>query len=64
MAADLKALKYELFEAQSQIIQLQKNAIDELFRIIMLHDDITDADTVAAVDMINEAAQIRAEHQL
>ena len=64
MADDLKDLKYELFEAQSKIIQLQKEVIDELFLIIMLHGDITDDDKAAAVAKINEAAQLRAEHQL
>jgi len=64
MADDLKDLKYELFEAQSKIIQLQKEVIDGLFLIIMLHGDITDDDTAAAVAKINEAAQLRAEYQL
>ncbi len=60
----LSEVKYELFEAQNQIIKLQADAIEELLLITMLHAEITDSDTAKAVEKINEAAQIRAEHQL
>lgn len=60
----LAEVKYELFEAQNQIIKLQADAIEELLLITMLHAEITDSDTAKAVKKINEAAQIRAEHQL
>ncbi len=60
----LAEVKLELFEAQNQIIKLQADAIEELLLITMLHTEIADDDTAKAVEKINEAAQIRAEHQL
>lgn len=60
----LAEVKCELFEAQNQIIKLQADAIEELLLITMLHSEISDGDTAKAVEKINEAAQIRAEHRL
>ena len=61
---DIIDIKYELFETQAQIIQLQSDAIKELFLLLMLQTNITDEDTSKAVEKINEAARLRAEHRL
>lgn len=60
---DIRDIKYEVFEAQSQIIKLQAEALDKLFLILTLQG-VTDEEMSKATTKINEAAQIRAEHQL
>lgn len=64
MAEDMKDIKYEVFEAQSEIIRLQSEVIDDLFRLLAIHAELDEADTQAAVEKINRAAMLRAEHEL
>ena len=64
MAEDMRDVKYEVFEAQSEIIRLQSEVIDDLFRLLAIHAELDEADTQAAVEKINRAAMLRAEHEL
>lgn len=64
MADEMKDIKYEVFEAQSEIIRLQSEVIDDLFRLLAIHAELDEADTQAAVEKINRAAMLRAEHEL
>lgn len=64
MAEDMRDIKYEVFEAQSEIIRLQSEVIDDLFRLLAIHAELDEADTQAAVEKINRAAMLRAEHEL
>ena len=64
MAEDMKDIKYEVFEAQSEIIRLQSEVIDDLFRLLAIHAELDEADTQAAIEKINRAAMLRAEHEL
>lgn len=64
MAEDMRDIKYEVFEAQSEIIRLQSEVIDDLFRLLAIHAELDEADTQAAVEKINRAAMLRSEHEL
>lgn len=64
MAEDMRDIKYKVFEAQSEIIRLQSEVIDDLFRLLAIHAELDEADTQAAVEKINRAAMLRAEHEL
>lgn len=64
MRDNLKDIKLELFESQGAIIRLQSEVIDELFRLLCLHLEPEDFSKLPVIDKINEAAMIRAEHQL
>ena len=64
MAEDMRDIKCEVFEAQSEIIRLQSEVIDDLFRLLAIHAELDEADTQAAVEKINRAAMLRAEHEL
>ena len=64
MAEDMKDIKFEVFEAQSEIIRLQSVVIDDLFRLLAIHAELDEADTQAAIEKINRAAMLRAEHEL
>ncbi len=64
MADEMKDIKYEVFEAQSEIIRLQSEVIADLFRLLAIHAELDEADTQAAVEKINRAAMLRAEHEL
>ena len=58
---DEKELKLYLFERQSEIINLQREVIDDLFRVLMQYMTPEEADRLPALKKINQAATIRAE---
>ena len=60
----LLEIRLELFEAQNEIIRLQSECIDELFRLLCLHMGPEELSSLPAVGKINRAAALRAEHEL
>ena len=51
------------YEAQSEIINIQKDVIDELFRLLAMHLSTVELDSLEVIDKINEAAALRREYQ-
>ena len=51
----------ETVERLSEIIKLQSEAIDELFKLLAQHISAMELDRLDAIDKIDQAAQIRAE---
>lgn len=64
MGECIREIKLELFENQNKIIRLQSEAIDELFRLLAQHVEAEELDHLSVIDKINEAATLRAEHEL
>jgi len=60
----IESLQVELYEAQNEIIRLQSECIDELFRLLAIHIESEELSNIPAVNKINKAAMIRAEHEL
>lgn len=58
------SIAFELFESQSEIIRLQSEAIDELFRLLCQHMTALELDKLPVIDKIDRAASLRAEHNL
>lgn len=61
MPETLQEVKLELVEALSQIIEIQEECIDELFRLLAQHMEAEELNKLPILDRINEAAMIRAE---
>lgn len=59
MRNDIKDIKLEIFTAQQDIINLQSEAIDELLKLIVMHDDVSTADFASASEKIDKAEAIR-----
>ena len=51
------------YEVQSEIINIQKDVIDELFRLLAMHLSAVELDSLEVIDKINEAAALRREYQ-
>ena len=64
MRNNLRDIKLELFESQGAIIRLQSEVIDELFRLLCQHMGAEELSSLPVAEKINEAAMIRAEHEL
>ena len=64
MGDAIREIKLELFESQSEIIRIQSEVIDDLFRLLSMHMEAEELDNVPVVEKINRAASLRAEHQL
>lgn len=62
--AGITDVKLEVFEAQQEIIRLYSDVTNLLFRLLTLHTDVDEAETLEAVSKINDTAMLRAEHQL
>jgi hypothetical protein len=61
---DLKEVELELFAQQNEIIEAQNEAIKKLILLIKQYDDIRDEELKPITDLINHAADIRAEYNL
>ncbi len=59
MRNDIKDIKFEIFTAQQDIINLQSEAIDELLKLLAMHDDVSTADLASASEKIDKAEAIR-----
>lgn len=50
-----------IVDLQNEIIRIQSNVIDELFRLLSQHVTLEELDSLPVIAEINLAAQIRAE---
>lgn len=64
MSDAIREIKLELFESQSEIIRIQSEVIDDLFRLLSMHMEADELDSLPVLEKINRAALLRAEHQL
>jgi len=65
MRADrIREIKLELFESQNEIIRLQSECIDELFRLLAMHLEPEDLSSVPVIEKINRVVMIRTERGL
>lgn len=64
MSDAIREIKLELFESQSEIIRIQSEVIDELFGLLSQHMETGELDNIPAIEKINRAAKLRAEHSL
>lgn len=64
MGEVVREIKLELFERQSEVIRIQSEVIDDLFRLLSQHLEAEELDNLPVVEKINRAASLRAEHQL
>ena len=65
MMSDLvREIKLELFESQSEIIRIQSEVIDDLFRFLGQHLEADELDSLTVIEKINRAASLRREHEL
>lgn len=64
MSDAIREIKVELFERQNEIIRIQSEAIDELFRLLSMYIAAEELDSLPVIEKINRAAMIRAEHEL
>ena len=60
----VREIELELFESQNEIIRLQSECIEELFRLLAMHLEPEDLSTIPVIEKINKTAMFRAEHQL
>lgn len=51
----------EVVEILSTVTRMQADVIDDLFRVLMQHITVEEADALPVVAKINQIAQIRAE---
>lgn len=51
----------EIIEKQNEIIRTQSEAIDDLFRMLIQHITVEEADTLPALEKMNHAAKLRKE---
>lgn len=60
----IREIKLELFESQSEIIRIQSEVIDDLFRLLSQHIAADELDSLPVIQKINRAAMLRNEHEL
>lgn len=60
----LSDVKIEVFTRQSEIIRLQAEIIDELFRLLTQHLTAIELDKLPVIEKINDVARIREENNL
>ena len=51
----------EVIERQNEIIRLQADSINELFKLLIEHITVEEADKLSVLKKINLAAEIKAE---
>ena len=64
MSKFIREIRLEIFESQSEIIRIQSEVIDDLFRLLSQHMEAEELDSLPVISKINEAATLRREHQL
>lgn len=64
MSDAIREIKIELFEAQNEIIRLQSEVIDEMLKLLSMHLEPQELNSLPAIEKINKAAMIRREHEL
>ena len=51
----------EIIERQNEIIRIQSDSVNELFRLLMEHISVEEADNLPVLKKLNYAAEIKAE---
>ena len=51
----------EIIERQNEIIRIQSDSVNELFRLLMEHISVEEADNLPVLKKLNLAAEIKAE---
>jgi len=51
----------EIIERQNEIIRIQSDSVNELFRLLMEHITVEEADQLPVLKKLNLAAEIKAE---
>lgn len=51
----------EIIERQNEIIRIQSDSVNELFRLLMEHISVEEADNLPVIKKLNLAAEIKAE---
>ncbi|MBQ6968056.1 MAG: hypothetical protein IJP84_09175 [Lachnospiraceae bacterium] len=51
----------QIMERQNEIIRLQADSINELFKLLIEHISVEEADSLPVLKKINLAAELRAE---
>lgn len=51
----------QIMERQNEIIRLQADSINELFKLLIEHISVEEADSLLVLKKINLAAELRAE---
>ena len=51
----------EIIERQNEIIRIQSDSVNELFRLLMEHISVEEADRLPVLKKLNYAAEIKAE---
>ncbi len=64
MSDAIREIKLELYESQSEIIRIQSEVIDDLFRLLSQYMEADEIDSLPVIAKVNRAASLRAEHQL
>ena len=52
---------FQIMERQNEIIRLQADSINELFKLLIEHISVEEADSLPVLKKINLAAELRAE---
>ena len=55
----IESLQVELYEAQNEIIRLQSECIDELFRLLAMHIELEELSNISAIKKLNEVTQAK-----
>lgn len=64
MSDAIRDIGLEIFESQSEIIRIQSEVIDDLFRLLSQHIAADELDSLPVIQKINRAAMLRNEHEL
>ena len=64
MSDAIRDIGLEIFESQSEIIRIQSEVIDDLFRLLSQHIAADELDSLPVIKKINRAAMLRNEHEL
>lgn len=51
----------EIIERQNEIIRIQSDSVNELFRLLMEHITVEEADQLPVLKKLNLAAELKAE---
>ena len=51
----------EIIERQNEIIRIQSDSVNELFRLLMEHITVEEADRLPVLKKLNNAAELKAE---
>lgn len=51
----------EIIERQNEIIRIQSDSVNDLFRLLMEHITVEEADRLPVLKKLNHAAELKAE---